>query len=173
MSKSKIQEFVTANTVFSKAKLWIPIFFTAMFILMLIKDFLETSNDFLTLSSYTLFRVVYIIATWAIYYFSKEYAKIKDSTLMNASSNSSIFDENNELIFQRMNNKFGMYLLTFILISVLFEIYRLAYDLIGFSYSVKIALYICLLVISFITFIISLIKSIKVLSFVKSISDIK
>lgn len=173
MSKSKIKEFVSANTVFSKAKLWIPIFFTVMFVVMLIKDYLETTNDFLTLSSYTLFRVIYIIATWAIYYFSKEYAILNGSVFENASIDSSLFDEKNELTFQQMNNKFGVYLLVFILVSVLFEIYRLVYDLIGFSNNFKITVYICLLAISFITFIISLMKSIKLLSFIKLISVIK
>lgn len=170
MENSKIVEFISAKTLFSKTKLWIPVFFTALFSFMLIKDFLDISNDFMTLLSYSLFRVIYIIYIWAEYYTSKKYAELKIYVVDKTSTDSSLFDEKDELHYQQISKRFGVYILIFILASVLFEINRLLYDLIDVSDIVKIIIFIFLFAISFGAFMMSLIKSFKLLWFLKSVT---
>ncbi|MBU1142600.1 MAG: hypothetical protein KKH92_03035 [Firmicutes bacterium] len=173
MIKSKIKEFISANTLFSKTKLWVPIVFTAIFLITLIEDCLDSSNDILQMSSYILFKVIYIVSIWIVYYSSKDYSKINDYIVDNEKNIPSIFDEDQESTFQKILEKLSAYILILILALLIFEVFRLIYDLFHVENSIKIIIFVALLIFSLFAFIGCLIKFKQFITFLKSISIAK
>jgi len=170
MSKSKIKEFISTMALWSKTKLWIPIFVTAIFAIPLVNDYLGDSTDFLELSSITLFNLIYITSFWIIYHSFKEYSRLNDFIVANETNDSPLFDDELERAFQTKTKKFRAYILVLMIVLVLFDVFRLIYNLFYSPPTIKLIIFFVLLLISLVVFIACLIKYRKLITFLKSIS---
>jgi len=167
---SEIKEFVSANTLFSKTKLWVPIFFTAIMGLSLLNDFFSESLNILELVSTTWFTLIYIISFWMMQFFTGEYSRLNEFIKNKATDPQPIFSEEHEHSFQTRVKKFRVAVLVLILALLAFEVFRLLYNNVSLPNIVKLVVFVLLLMCSILSFIASWIRSRRLLQFLKSIT---
>lgn len=170
MNHSKIKDYLSAKTVFPIKRLWIPIFFTVVFSFILINDYLEALFGYLELASITLFRLIYIISFWLMYFYDKEYLKINDYIKKNETYDQSLFDELQEQTFQKKIKEFGLYVSVLIVGLLLFEGFRFLADIVSMTSFVEFVIFFSFLIFSIIFLTLSILSSRRLLSFLKSIT---
>jgi hypothetical protein len=105
-----------------------------------------------------------------MHFSSKEYSQLHVYIVDYEKNDQSIFDEEQERTFLTILKKLGTYIMILILVLLIFEGYRLIYDLVYMASSIKIIIFVALLISSLFAFVGCLIKSRQLLAFLKSIS---
>ncbi len=145
MNRWSITTFIKNIVELSKIKLWMPIVFTVLFLVGPSRAWVSAAYGYLELSSYLLFRLIYVILFWQMYYWFRRYTVLNVYIMDHETTQSSLFDEQQEHTFRNKAKKYGLSLLLLFIVLLLFEGFRILNDYVSLSSSIKFSVFIVLI----------------------------